>query len=261
MVAKLIYNLGQSIISYVQKFGDVALHLYLSFYNIRPFRFKQLAEHIEFVGNKSFFIIFLTGISTGFVISHQAWLGLSFFDAESIIGTVSSISIFREVSPVMTGIILSARAGGAMSARLGAMVVSDEISAIEVMGLNSKNYLVTPRILASIISAPLLSAIFSLSAIVGCYILAAKINQLDQAIFWNKTLFWLNPRDIIEGIVKSSIFGLLFATICTYTGLNTKSGAKGVGDSTNQGIVASIVCIIVSDFFISKFIAIFWDFI
>ncbi len=260
-MVRLIYNIGCIVIGYVQKLGQVFLYLYNSLINIKPFRFNELVKQIEFVGNRSILIIVITGLFTGFVFAYQTWLGLSLFDVESIVGTVSALSTFREIGPVMTGIILSARAGGAMAARLGTMVVTDQIDAIEVMGISSKNYLVTPRILAGIIATPMMTVVFSLSAMFGCYILAVKFNNLDGAIFWNKTFMWLGARDIVEGLIKANVFGLIFSTICTYVGMNTKGGAAGVGESTNIGIVISMVCIIITDYFITKIIGIFWGFI
>ena len=258
---KLIHNIGNTAISFTKKTGEVILHFYSSFINIRPFRFKELLLQIEFVGNKSILIICITGLFTGFVFAYQTWLGLNLFDIENIIGTVSALSTFREIGPVMTGIILSARAGGAIAARLGTMVVTDQVDAIEVMGISSKNYLIAPRILASIIATPLLTVVFSIFAMLGCYILAVKLNNLDEAVFWSKTLMWLGPRDIIEGLIKASVFGLLFSVICTYIGMNTKKGAAGVGEATNNSIVTSIVCIIVADYFITRIIGLFWGFI
>ena len=179
-MGKLIHNIGNLTINFTKNIGEVILHFYIALINIKPFRYRELLLHIEFVGSRSLLIIFITGLFTGFVFAYQTWLGLNLFDIENIIGTVSALSIFREIGPVMTGIILSARAGGAMAARLGTMVVTDQIDAIEVMGISSKNYLVTPRILASIIATPLLAVVFSLSAMFGCYILAVKINNLEE---------------------------------------------------------------------------------
>lgn len=223
----------------------------------KPFRFHDLITHMEFVGNKSIFIIVLTGLFTGLVFSFQGYLGLSIVNAETLIGPMVGVGIYRELGPVLTGLIIAARAGGAMTARLGTMRVTEQIDALEVMGVNPKQYLIAPRILAAIIATPLLNSIFCFVAMLGAYILVVKILRLDFGIFIDKIVFYLDPRDVNEGLIKSSVFGAFFATICTYVGFNTRGGAKGVGDSTNKAVVVSMVSIIVVDYFITKLIRYF----
>lgn len=240
--------------TYVLEMGRIGLYFgqSVSWWFKRPFRFTELFQHIEFVGNKSLVIIFLTGLFTGLVFAFQAWVGLSIVNADNLIGPMTGLAVTRELGPVLTGLIISARAGGAMAARLGTMRVTEQIDALEVMGVDAKNYLVAPRILASLISTPLLCAFFDFVALIGGYVLAVYILNLDAAIFLEKTRFFVDPRDINEGLVKAAVFGIFFSTICTYKGYNTKGGAKGVGDATNQGVVTSMVSIIILDYFLTK---------
>jgi phospholipid/cholesterol/gamma-HCH transport system permease protein len=130
--------------------------------------------------------------------------------------------------------------------------VTEQIDALEVMGVDAKNYLVAPRILASLISTPLLCAFFDFVALIGGYILAVYILKLDSAVFLEKTRVFVDPRDINEGLFKATVFGVFFSTICCYKGFNTKGGAKGVGDATNHGVVSSMVSIIIFDYFLTK---------
>ncbi|MES2768009.1 MAG: ABC transporter permease [Bdellovibrionota bacterium] len=240
--------------TYVLEMGRIGLYFgqSVSWWFKRPFRFTELFQHIEFVGNKSLVIIFLTGLFTGLVFAFQAWVGLSIVNADNLIGPMTGLAVTRELGPVLTGLIISARAGGAMAARLGTMRVTEQIDALEVMGVDAKNYLVAPRILASLISTPLLCAFFDFVALIGGYVLAVYILNLDAAIFIEKTRFFVDPRDINEGLVKAAVFGIFFSTICTYKGYNTKGGAKGVGDATNHGVVTSMVSIIILDYFLTK---------
>ncbi len=223
----------------------------------KPYRWLEVVTHIEFVGNKSLVIIMLTGAFTGLVFTFQAWVGLSIVNAENLIGPTVGLGITRELGPVLTGLIIAARAGGAMAARLGTMRVTEQIDALEVMGVDAKNYLVAPRILASVLSTPLLTAVFDFVALGGGYFLNTYVLQLDPAVFLEKTRFFVDPSDINEGLIKSAVFGLIFSTICCYRGYNTSGGAKGVGDATNQGVVASMVSIIIIDFFLTKIIGTF----
>lgn len=252
-IQRLIYYFLDT---YVLEVGRIVMFMIesISWWVRRPFRFAELFQHIEFVGNKSLLIIFLTGLFTGLVFAFQAWVGLSIVNADNLIGPMTGLAVTRELGPVLTGLIISARAGGAMAARLGTMRVTEQIDALEVMGVDAKNYLVAPRILASLIATPLLCAFFDFVAMIGGYILVAFILDLDTAIFIEKTKFFVDPRDINEGLFKASVFGLFFSVICTYKGYNTKGGAKGVGDATNHGVVVSMVSIIILDYFLTKII-------
>jgi phospholipid/cholesterol/gamma-HCH transport system permease protein len=223
-----------------------------------PFRFRELIQHMEFVGNKSVFIICLTGLFTGMALSFQIYLGFEIVNATALVGPTVAMGITRELGPVLTGMIVAARAGGAMAARLGTMRVTEQIDALEVMAVHPIQYLVSPRIIAAMICVPLLNAAFVFVAMIGSYLLVVKVLDLDEAIFWEKTAFWVNPSHINEGLFKSAIFGFMFGAVCCYQGFNAKGGAKGVGDATNQGVVTSMVMIIVLDFFLMKFIDIFY---
>ncbi len=249
-IGRVIYYLLDT---YILEVGRIVIFLSQSigWWFRRPFRFNELFHHIEFVGNQSLIIIFLTGLFTGLVFAFQAWVGLSIVNADNMIGPMTGLAVTRELGPVLTGLIISARAGGAMAARLGTMRVTEQIDALEVMGVDAKNYLVAPRILASLIATPLLCAVFDIVALGGGYLLVHLL-ELDPAIYIEKTRFYVDPRDINEGLFKASVFGLIFATICTYKGYNTKGGAKGVGDATNHGVVASMVSIIILDYFLTK---------
>lgn len=224
-----------------------------SFFN-RPFRLTEFIQQMEFIGNKSIFIVVLTGTFTGMALSLQVYLGFKLVNATTLTGPIVAMGIARELGPVLTGLIVSARAGGAMAANIGSMRVSEQIDALEVMGVDPKEYLVAPRIWAAICSLPLLTGIFDFVAMIGSYFLCIKVLDMDEAIFWDKTALWLNPAHINEGLIKAAVFGAVFALICTYRGFNTKGGARGVGDATNRGVVLSMVMIIILDFFLMNFI-------
>ena len=235
-------------------FGVEAVKLFFSY----PFRFHELVTHLEFAGNKSVFIICLTGLFTGMALSLQIYLGFKMVNATSLVGSTVALGITRELGPVLTGLIISARAGGAMAARLGSMRVSEQIDALEVMGVDPKQYLVSPRVIACAIATPLLCGLFDFLAIFGSYFLCIHLLEMDSATFFDHIRQWLEPRFIFEGLFKSAVFGLVFGVICTHRGYFTKGGAAGVGESTNQGVVTSMVMVIILDFFLSNLITIFY---
>ena len=224
----------------------------------RPFRVEEIIKHMEFVGNKSVIIIAMTSIFTGAALAYQIFLGFKLVNATSLVGPTVGLGITRELGPVLTGLIVAARAGGAMAARLGTMRVSEQIDALEVMGIDPKQYLVAPRIVAAVIVMPLLCGVFDFVAMMGAHVLCINVLGLDQAIFWDKIQLWLKPGDIFQGMIKAAIFGMTFAAVCTNRGFNAVGGAKGVGEATNQGVVNSMVLIIIMNFFLTNFIRFFY---
>ena len=234
--------------------GRVVIFFYesvkLSF--ARPSRLDEVIKHMEFIGNKSVLIIMLTGGFTGMALSYQIYLGFKLVSATNLVGPTVALGITKELGPVLTGLIVSARAGGAMAARLGTMRVSEQIDAIEVMGVDPRQYLVSPRIIAAFVTMPLLCGIFDFVAMLGSHLLSINVLGLDEAVFWDKIQLWINPRDINEGLIKAAVFGLTFAAVCTHRGYNTKGGAKGVGESTNSGVVNSMVLIIIINFILTN---------
>ncbi|GIL18435.1 MAG: ABC transporter permease [Oligoflexia bacterium] len=244
----------QEATSFVREVGSILLFAYdsirLSF--TPPYRYVEIIRHMEFIGNESVFIISLTGLFTGLALSFQIYLGFKMVNAVNLVGPTVALGISRELGPVLTGLIVAARAGGAMAARLGTMRVNEQIDALDVMGVNTKQYLIAPRIYAAVICMPLLCAIFDFIAMLGAWFLCVKLVDLDEAIFWDKIRSTIDVRHINEGLIKAGVFGFVFAVICTYRGFYTTGGAKGVGEATNRGVVMSMVMIIVLDYFLTN---------
>jgi phospholipid/cholesterol/gamma-HCH transport system permease protein len=220
----------------------------------QPYRYTEVLKHMEFIGNQSVGIISLTSMFTGLALSFQIYLGFKLVNAVNLVGPTVALGITRELGPVLTGLIVAARAGGAMAARLGTMRVNEQMDALDVMGVNTKQYLIAPRIIAAVLCMPLLTGLFDFMAMFGSWFLCTKIVGLDSAIFFEKIRQTVDVHHINEGLIKSAIFGFLFAVICTYQGFHTKGGAKGVGEATNNGVVRSMVGIIIIDYFLMNII-------
>ncbi|MBO9667710.1 MAG: ABC transporter permease [Bdellovibrio sp.] len=257
--------IGATVIDTVTKFVEQTGKLMIFFNEsvrlifAKPSRFGEVIKHMEFIGNQSVWIISLTGVFTGLALSFQIYLGFKMFNAVNMVGPVVALGITRELGPVLTGLIVAARAGGAMAARLGTMRVNEQIDALDVMGVNTKQYLISPRLLAAFICMPLLTAVFDFVAMIGSWFLCVKLVQLDEAVFWQKISDLIEVKHINEGLFKGAVFGLFFALICTYRGFNTTGGAKGVGDATNQGVVQSMVAIIILDYFLTNLIRVYYN--
>jgi len=250
----------KQIISYLEGVGEIIIfgwHGTRAIFS-KPFRMIEILRQLEFVGNRSFFIIALTGLFTGLALSFQVYLGFKIVNASNLVGPVVALGIARELGPVLTGLITAARAGGAMAARLGTMRVNEQMDALDVMGVDSFNYLVGPRLLASVLATPMLTALFDFFAMLGAWILVVILVGLDPAVFWDRINQIVEAKYIFEGLFKAAIFGYVFSVVCTFRGFNTKGGAQGVGEATNQGVVTSMVSIIVLDYFLMNIIRVFY---
>ena len=246
--------------SFIKEAGQISIFLYQSVVASlsKPWRVLEVIRHMEFIGNQSVFIITLTGLFTGLALSFQVYLGFKLVNMVNMVGPTVALGITRELGPVLTGLIVAARAGGAMAARLGTMRVNEQIDALDVMGVNTKQYLIAPRIYAAIFCMPLLTAVFDFVAMIGSWFLCVRLVELDEAIFLAKISSTVEPRHIYEGLFKALFFGLIFSLVCTFKGFNTSGGAKGVGEATNRGVVLSMVMIIISDYFLTNLIRLYY---
>ncbi len=256
LVPRTISKLGGVVIYGVKVLGDMSVFFWTSMVWITrpPSRFFEILKQVEFVGNKSVFIICLSGLFTGMVFALQTYSGFHMVNADTMIGPSVALALTRELGPVLTGLIVTGRAGAAMSAQLGTMRVTEQIDALEVMGINPKQYLVMPRIVSCIIAMPLLAAVFDFIGNFGSYFLSTHMLNIDAATYLAKINLFTRPKDIVQGMVKAACFGLIFSLVGTYKGYHTQNGAHGVGQATNETVVLSSVLILVSDYFLSAII-------
>ena len=183
-----ILYFGLAVVNFITNTGKAFTFFFQSAPLIfsKPYRVDELIRHMEFVGNKSVIIICLTAAFTGLALSYQIYLGFLLVNATNLVGPTVALGITRELAPVLTGLIVAARAGGAMAARIGTMRVSEQIDALEVMGVDPQQYLVAPRIMASLLTMPLLCGVFDFIAMMGSHFLCINVLGLDGAIFWDR---------------------------------------------------------------------------
>jgi phospholipid/cholesterol/gamma-HCH transport system permease protein len=259
-VVKVVAKLGEFILENIIGLGIISKFFYSSIRWLpkRPFRLHEIIQQIEFVGNKSIFIIALSGLFTGMVFALQTYSGFHMLNVDTMIGPTVALALTRELGPVLTGLIVAGRAGAAMSAQIGTMRVTEQIDALEVMGINPKQYLVMPRIVACVIALPLLAAIFDFIGNLGSYFLSTHALHIDAATYLAKINLFTRPKDIGLGILKAGFFGLILSVVGTYKGFNCRNGARGVGMATNETVVISMILILVSDYFLSALIRLFF---
>ncbi len=216
-----------------------------------PIRWKLIVVQMQFIGVSSLFIVLLTGAFTGMVFSLQSGRAFALFRAETLTGAVATLAIARELSPVLTAIMVTARAGSAMAAQLGTMQVTQQIDALESMAVNPIHYLIVPRMVASLLVLPLLTTIFDFIGALGAYVVGVKLLKIDEAIFVQKIQYYVDVSDVVQGLFKSCFFAIIIVLVSCYKGYNARGGAAGVGRATTHAVVISSVAVLVSDYFLT----------
>jgi phospholipid/cholesterol/gamma-HCH transport system permease protein len=211
--------------------------------------FRQL----DFVGNQSALIICIAASFVGSVLGLQLGVIFRLFSAEGLIGAATGKSLALELAPVMAGFIVTGRAGAAMAAEIATMRVNEQIDAMEAMGVNPMSYLVVPRVVASVIMMPLLTAVFLFVGVVGCYFVAITMYQVDNMTFMQQLKWIVEWKDVVKGLIKAFCFGFIFSSIACYRGFLARGGAKGVGEATTKAVVASLLTILLGDLIITLF--------
>lgn len=257
MVENRITDVGQSVMDLIVGLGDfTTFTMKTIFWTFKPpFRFRLLFDQIYFMGNKSVFIIFLTSSFTGAVFAFQIYLGMKAINTDSFIGPIVTIALAKELAPVLSGLVVAGRCGAAMAAQIGSMKVTEQIDALEVMGINSYQYLAVPRILGAMMAMPLLSGIFLLIGYWGSWLIGVKVIQIDETLYTAKISDFMNLSMVAEGLIKATVFGYLIGIIGTYQGFNVQGGAEGVGKGTNMAVVWGMITVLVVDFFLTSFLA------
>jgi phospholipid/cholesterol/gamma-HCH transport system permease protein len=217
-----------------------------------PFRVGQLLNAMEFVGVQSIFIIMLTGTFSGMVFALQTVSGLRTYGAEGVVGSVVAISLTREISPVFTALMVTARAGSAIAAELGNMRVTEQIDALTTMGVSPIQYLLSPRLLASVLMVPLLAIIYTSVGMVGAWIVAIEGLGVDPGVYIANIEQYLLPKDFWMGEIKAACFGFLIASISGDKGFFASGGARGVGQATTRAVVHSAVAVLIANYLITS---------
>jgi len=213
-----------------------------------PFRVAQLLVAIEFIGAGSLFITALVGMFTGMAFTVSTILGFRQFSAEGMVGGVVALALARELAPVLTGVVVTARAGSTMASELGNMRVTEQIDAITTMGVSPIQYLVVPRILATTLVLPLLALAFGIAGMFGCWLVAVVWQAIDPGVFFDRVQTFVKFADIRMLFLKSALFGVIVSTISCKQGFFASGGARGVGEATARAVVVSIVAIFAADY-------------
>jgi phospholipid/cholesterol/gamma-HCH transport system permease protein len=249
---------GRAAIGWTHHLGASTVFLFLAFLKIfRPKQLTKIVQQVYYIGARSTLIIMLIGLFTGMVLGLQSYHALVKFGAQGALGTLVALSLVREMGPVLTAIMITARAGSAITAEIGIQRISEQIDALDTMRIDPLRYLISPRIAAAVISFPLLTALFDLIGIIGGYISGVVLLGANAGTYFFRVQASMEMRDITDGFIKAIVFAVIVSTVCCYQGyfahLRADShGAQAVGLATTSAVVLSCVLILVSDYVVTS---------
>lgn len=256
----LIASLGRAVFGLLNYLGGVTLLAgdTLRALFVSRVRWRLVVEQIFDVGYKSQPVVVITGAFTGAVFAAQTYFQFHVIGMDSAVGAVVSISMCRELGPVLTGLMLAGRVGAAMSAEIGTMKVTEQIDALRALAVYPVDYLVVPRAMAMLLSTPLLAAECIFFGIASGYFVGVHMLGIQGPYYLENMIKYMMPKDIIMGLTKGFVFGMVIVFVACYEGLHTREGAVGVGRATTEAVVNGSLAILVSNFFLSMLLNIFF---
>lgn len=249
----IIQSFGVLVMERIRGVGEVVMYLLQVIKQVfqRPFRTQLILEQLYFIGNQSTGIILMTSFFTGAAFALSIGPFFQNFKAESVMGAATAISLARELAPMMTAFLMIGRAGSSMTAEISTMRVSEQIDAMEAMGVDPIGYLVVPRVIASMLVLPLLCGFFIFVGIIAAYVIGVVLFQVDKGIFFERIIWLADTDDVILGLQKSLIFAFVIAAMSCRFGLQASGGAKGVGMATTNSVVTCLLGVLCCDYVIT----------
>lgn len=246
-IGRLILHVLEEMGRFFQMLGRVASWTFRP-----PYDGQELMRQMVRVGFDSIPVVFLTTLFTGMVLALQTYSGFARFHAESLVGSVVALSLTRELSPVLTALMVTGRVGSAMAAELGTMRVTEQIDALTALGTEPVQYLMVPRVVSAVAMLPLLVLLGDAVGIYGGYFVAVQLLGANPVTYIENTFRYLEISDVTSGIIKAAVFGLIFSMVACVRGYFTEGGAEGVGRATTRAVVAGSLSILFADFFLTK---------
>lgn len=254
MLISYIQELGRKAINVASMTGALVMFSTKAILGIfsRSFDMKIFIHQMIQIGFFSLPVVGMTAIFSGAVLALQSYTGFSRFSAESSIATVVVLSITRELGPVLAGLMVAGRVGAAIAAELGTMRVTEQIDALYTLSTDPIKYLVSPRVLAATISLPILVLVGDVIGVMGGYMVSIHKLGFNSALYIANTIKYLERMDVISGLVKATVFGLIISVMSCYSGYNSDKGAKGVGSATTSAVVNSSIMILLSNYLVTE---------
>jgi phospholipid/cholesterol/gamma-HCH transport system permease protein len=223
-----------------------------------PPRGNLILRQMQFVGVASLPIVLIVGLFSGGVAAESTLAALAAFRQENNVGGLVGVSLARELAPVFTALMLSARAGAGIAAELGSMRISEQVDALVAFNVDPNQYLVMPRILASMVMTPVMTMVFNLVALWGAYLVAIDLKGVDPGAALASFRYYTDPLDYTQGLIKAAVFGVAFSLAACQQGLEVRGGARELGQATTKAVVEGAVSILVLDYFLTDLMLIWW---
>jgi phospholipid/cholesterol/gamma-HCH transport system permease protein len=257
MPVSFIEQVGRRTTNLMAAFGDFWIFVGRTFRNIAPtFRrwknLKQVLPQMYDVGTKSVPVVSITGAFIGMVLAVESYTQFKAIGQETRLGTVINLSVVKQIGPVLAAVMLAGRVGGALTAELGTMNVTEQLDALRVMGSDPIRVLVVPRFLACLLLLPMLTVYSDFLGVIGGYLVSVKSLGIPSDPYWRYSAMGVENWQVFEGLIKSIFFGAAIALIGCYKGFTCGSGASGVGRACTESFVASFIAIIVLNFFFAQ---------
>ena len=250
----ILQPLGRTFLLFLEATGRIVMFTSTSVSHCfrPPFYPRLIVRQMIEIGYYSLPVVGLTAIFTGMVLALQSYTGFARFSAESAIPNVVVVSITRELGPVLAGLMVAGRVGAAMAAEIGTMRVTEQIDALDTLATNPFKYLVAPRLIAGLTMLPLLVLIADIIGVFGGYVVSSYKLGFNPATYLKNTIDFVEPQDVISGLVKAGVFGFLVTLMGCYHGYNSRGGAQGVGAATTNAVVSASILILCFNYFITE---------
>jgi phospholipid/cholesterol/gamma-HCH transport system permease protein len=253
-VLTLLAGLGGVVLNLLQTIGRLVLFSVTALGHVLrpPFYWRQLGRQLIDIGYFSLPVAGLTAIFTGMVLALQSYTGFSRFQADSAIPQVVVVSLLRELGPVLSALMVAGRVGAAMAAEIGTMRVTEQIDALTTLSTNPVKYLVVPRLIAGVLTLPLIVIIFNIIGILGGYLVSIYRIGFNPSTYLHNTWEAFKIEDLVSGLVKAAVFGFIVTLMGCYNGYQSRGGAQGVGQATTNAVVSASILILCFDYVLTE---------
>jgi len=256
MILRIVDFVGRKTLGICRSLGSFGLFLFTTVTTLFTTKLKvnKLFAQMERIGVSSLSVVVLTGVSTGMALALQTYFGFKRVGGEQFIGAIVALGMVRELGPVLTGLMVTGRAGSAITAEIGTMRITEQIDALKTLRINTYQYLAVPRILAGTIILPFLALFTMICGIAGGYVVCVHVLGLSPDDYITSIKMYAEMEDITGGLIKSCVFGLIITWVGTYKGYRTRGGARGVGKATTSSVVTASIMILIANYFLTKFL-------
>ena len=250
----LLQRIGATVPAFFGAAGRLAMFAGKSLYHCftPPFFGRLVVRQLIEIGYYSLPVVGLTALFTGMVLALQSYTGFSRFSAEGAVATVVVLSVTRELSPVLAGLMVAGRIGAAIAAEIGTMRVTEQVDALTTLSTNPYKYLIAPRLIAGTLMLPVLVFIGDIIGVFGGYLVSVYKLGFEPQTYLHKTWEYLEAQDVISGLWKAAAFGFIVALMGCYNGFNSKRGAQGVGAATTGAVVSASILILIFNYILTQ---------